>query len=81
MGKGSIEVSVQGPTDKGDMATLKIVDNGIGFVAKVGSKRLGLGLVQRLIQQVRGTSTVDRDHGTAWNIKFPVASIAAPALV
>jgi two-component sensor histidine kinase len=80
-GKGSIEVSVQGPTDKGDMATLKIVDNGIGFVAKVGSKRLGLGLVQRLIQQVRGTSTVDRDHGTAWNIKFPVASIAAPALV
>jgi two-component sensor histidine kinase len=71
-GKGSINVSVRSPLVDGGMATLKISDNGTGFIVEAGSKRHGLGLVQRLIQQARGTSTVDLDHGTAWNIEFPV---------
>jgi two-component sensor histidine kinase len=74
-GQGSISVSVRRPPDDGDMATLNISDNGTGFIAEAGSKRHGLGLVQRLVQQVRGTSTIDLDHGTVWNIKFPVASL------
>jgi two-component sensor histidine kinase len=41
------------------------------------SKRQGIGLVQRLIEQVRGSAVIESDHGTAWIISFPVADRAA----
>jgi hypothetical protein len=38
--------------------------------------------VRRLIQQVHGTSTVNSDHGTVWNVKFPIVStIPVPSAV
>ena len=68
--KGSIVVSVRHPT--GDIATMTISDDGAGFLAKAESKRHGLGLVRRLVEQVRGSAIVASDHGTVWTIKIPV---------
>jgi two-component sensor histidine kinase len=73
-GKGATIVSVRRATGDEDMATMTISDNGKGFRAKAESKRHGLGLVRRLIEQVRGTAMVNSDHGTIWTIRFPVAA-------
>jgi len=35
-----------------------------------------LGLVRRLVEQVRGSAIIDSDHGTIWTIKIPVERIA-----
>jgi two-component sensor histidine kinase len=71
-GRGAILVSVHRLAGDVDMATMTISDNGDGFKPKLGSKRHGLGLVRRLVQQVRGTATVDADDGTVWTIKVPL---------
>jgi two-component sensor histidine kinase len=68
--RGSIIVSVHCPD--GDTATMTISDDGAGFLAKAESKRHGLGLVRRLVEQVRGSASVDSDHGTVWTINIPV---------
>jgi len=73
-GKGATIVSVRRAAGDDDMATMTISDNGKGFRAKAESKRHGLGLVRRLIEQVRGTAMVNSDHGTIWTIRFPVAA-------
>jgi two-component sensor histidine kinase len=75
-GDGSITVSVRAPAkDAGHIATLTVSDTGSGFVPEFASKRHGLGLVRRLIQQVRGTLGVKSDNGTVWNVKFPVTPV------
>jgi two-component sensor histidine kinase/putative methionine-R-sulfoxide reductase with GAF domain len=79
--KGATNVSVRRPAEGVDMATMTISDNGKGFKAKAESKRHGLGLVRRLVQQVRGTATVDSDHGTVWTITFPVPDAVVSAAV
>jgi two-component sensor histidine kinase len=71
-GKGAIVVSVHRLAGDVDMATMTISDNGDGFKPKLGSRRHGLGLVRRLVQQVRGTAMVDSDDGTVWTIKVPL---------
>jgi two-component sensor histidine kinase len=76
-GVGSTSVSVRRAAGSDDMATMTISDNGTGFAAKAEGKRHGLGLVRRLIEQVRGSVTVDSDHGTVWTIKFPTVTDAA----
>jgi two-component sensor histidine kinase len=68
--RGSIVVSVH--RGDGDAATMIISDDGAGFMAKAESKRHGLGLVRRLVEQVRGSASVASDHGTVWTIKIPV---------
>jgi len=79
-GQGSIAVAISAPPVDGAMATLTVADSGAGFVADIGSKRHGLGLVHRLVQQARGTVALDCKHGTRWTIRFPIAeSAAAPA--
>jgi two-component sensor histidine kinase len=72
-GKGSIVVSLRRAAGDDKAAILTIRDNGPGFTPAVKSKRQGIGLVQRLIEQVRGTAVIESDHGTAWIISFPVA--------
>ncbi len=74
--KGSIVVSVH-RTD--DVATMTISDDGTGFPSKTESKRHGLGLVRRLVQQVRGSAVVESDRGTVWTIKIPVETHALGA--
>jgi two-component sensor histidine kinase len=73
-GKGKVSLSVQRDENVPCMATMIISDSGQGFSAKAENKRHGLGLVHRLVEQVRGTATVESGHGTVWTIRFPAAS-------
>jgi two-component sensor histidine kinase len=75
--KGSILVSVR--CNDGDFTTMRISDDGTGFKPKAESKRHGIGLVRRLVEQVRGSVTVASDHGTVWTIKIPVERTALAA--
>ena len=70
-GVGAIAVSAFRAAREADQAILIIRDDGIGFVTQAESKRHGLGLVRRLIEQVRGTVTLDATHGTLWTIMLP----------
>ena len=73
---GSIVVSVRRVHGEGDIATMTIRDDGTGFLAKAESKRHGLMLVRRPVEQVRGSAVVESGHGTVWTIKIPVERIA-----
>jgi len=73
-GKGKAKVSVHRDATEADMATMIVSDNGKGFKEKPDGKRHGLGLVRRLVEQVRGTVTLDVKHGTVWTIRFPTAN-------
>ena len=70
-GAGSIDVSL---TDgrPGEDTTLIVSDNGVGFAEKDDSGWHGLGLVKRLMEQVKGLATLVSDHGAKWTLKFPV---------
>jgi two-component sensor histidine kinase len=80
-GKGTTSVSVRNAVGDDNMATMTVSDNGKGFTPNGESKRHGLGLVRRLIQQVHGTSTVESEHGTVWTIRFPVSHAGASEAV
>jgi two-component sensor histidine kinase len=78
-GAGATNVSVKaGMPD--DMATIVVSDNGTGFTANIGSKRRGLGLVHRLVQQVRGTVAMTLESGTVWTIRVPKLQPVTAAL-
>ena len=67
---------------RSEPAQILFVDNGVGFTQNGTSKRRGLGLVKRLMQQVEGSAELRSDHGTAWTLKFPVPKPnAIPAAV
>jgi two-component sensor histidine kinase len=65
---GAIKVIL---TPSATCATLTIRDNGVGFVEPPLSKRHGLGLVRRLIEQIGGTVSVVSNHGTEWTLTVP----------
>lgn len=77
-GKGTIIVSVQSGLPDIRTMTITISDDGEGFKAPTESKRHGLGLVRRLVEQVRGTASLDSVDGTVWTINIPVPSSAFP---
>jgi two-component sensor histidine kinase len=54
-------------------ATMIIADDGVGFQPQAESKRHGLGLIRRLVEQVRGTVETVSTNGTTWTVGFPVA--------
>jgi two-component sensor histidine kinase len=68
---GAIEVVL---ARNGKGAILTIADNGIGFVEPASSKRHGLGLVRRLMEQIEGTVAVASAHGTRWTLGFPMTA-------
>ena len=70
-GTGSITVSLS-VNPQGDEATIVFADSGVGFTETGDSKRHGLGLMKRLIEQVSGSATLRSDHGAEWTLKFPV---------
>ena len=76
-GAGAITVAAHLTPGDASRATMIIHDDGIGFTAGAGGKRHGLGLVRRLIEQIRGAVTLDTDRGTLWTIRFPTASVRA----
>jgi two-component sensor histidine kinase len=80
-GTGSIIVSLQRTFGDIDIATMTISDDGEGFKTQAESKRHGLGLVWRLVEQIRGTATLDSENGTVWTIKIPVPhTVSSPAI-
>jgi two-component sensor histidine kinase/CheY-like chemotaxis protein len=70
-GGGTISISLH-RSSPADEATITLRDDGVGFAAKSESNRHGLGLVDRLMEQIQGRAEVRSDHGTAWTLKFPV---------
>jgi two-component sensor histidine kinase len=58
---------------KSTHATLTISDDGIGFIEPRLSKRHGLGLVRRLMEQIGGKVHVVSNHGTKLTLDFPMA--------
>ncbi|MEA2829417.1 MAG: hypothetical protein QOF22_165 [Bradyrhizobium sp.] len=72
-GRGAIHVSVRRVAGEPGQAILTISDTGGGFTAKVDGKRHGLGLVQRLVEQIRGTVSLSVEHGTVWSVAFGIA--------
>jgi two-component sensor histidine kinase/CheY-like chemotaxis protein len=73
-GTGSITVSLS-VNPQGDEATIVFADSGVGFAETGDSKRHGLGLMKRLIEQVSGSATLRSDHGAEWTLKFLVPQV------
>ena len=73
---GTITVSLQ-RSRTADEALLTVSDNGAGFVEQPGSKRHGVGLVRRLIEQVHGTAELRSERGSTWTFSFPIVAPAA----
>jgi two-component sensor histidine kinase len=80
-GTGTINVSIRAAIGNEVMARLVVSDTGSGFIPNIGSKRHGLGLVKRLVEQIGGTIRVTSDQGTMWDIRFPAPVPASEALV
>jgi two-component sensor histidine kinase len=76
---GSIAVSLRRPEADGE-AVLTVRDNGSGFTEQPSSKRHGVGLVRRLMQQVQGTADIQNDGGAVWVLRFPVAATSQEIL-
>jgi two-component sensor histidine kinase/ActR/RegA family two-component response regulator len=74
-GAGTISVSLLGGKP-GDEATITFADDGVGFRETGDSKRHGLGLVKRLMEQVDGSAELRSDHGAVWTLRFPIPTIA-----
>lgn len=77
-GAGAISVTLK-RTAGSAWATLTIADDGVGFVPQAESKRHGLGLIRRLVEQIGGTVDLAPSNGTIWTIGFPVATPAPSA--
>jgi two-component sensor histidine kinase/ActR/RegA family two-component response regulator len=73
-GVGTISVSLALAASR-DEAVVIFADDGTGFTEAGQSKRHGLGLVRRLLEQVNGSAAVTSDHGTEWTLKFPVPKV------
>ena len=58
-------------TDVAGAAILTVHDTGASFVEKPTSKRHGVGLVRRLMQQVHGSAEMRSTGGTCWVLRFP----------
>lgn len=69
-GRGEIAVTLRVLPDQ---ARLTVADNGVGFT-EVETKRHGMGLVRRLVQQVNGTISLQSSGGSTWTILFPLAT-------
>ena len=76
--RGTIAVTLRHAAGTSE-ATLTISDDGICLPAKIESKRQGLGLARRLMEQVAGTILPRTAAGTAWELRFPVAAMPQPA--
>jgi two-component sensor histidine kinase len=67
-GGGTISVSLR--PDGLDSASLMVSDDGRGFIEHGGSKRHGVGLVRRLIEQVGGSADYNARGGSVWTFHF-----------
>ena len=77
-GTGMISVSLL-RSQPGKEASIIFTDDGAGFCETGDSRRHGLGLVRRLMQQVNGSAALRSDNGTEWTLKFPVSVVPSVA--
>lgn len=68
-GPGTIQVKLIQEDHSG---ILTISDDGVGFTPTAESKRHGVGLIKRLMEQSKGTAELKSDNGTTWTLVFPV---------
>ena len=73
-GSGVIHVTLRAVSGAG---LLTVGDNGVGFV-EAETKRRGVGLVRRLVEQTGATLSVRSDQGTIWTINFPIFGDVPP---
>jgi two-component sensor histidine kinase len=71
-GLGTITVSLVVDETEG---RINFIDDGVGFKSTGDSKRRGLGLVKRLMEQIGGSAEVLSNSGTAWALKFPAPKL------
>ena len=57
---------------KDNTGILTISDDGPGFVQDKESRRHGVGLIKRLMEQAKGTAELKSDNGTIWTLVFPI---------
>jgi two-component sensor histidine kinase len=74
-GKGATGVTVRRSPEAHGMAILTVRDSGRGFKPGAEGKRHGIGLVRRLVEQIRGRLIIESDRGTVCTITFPVAAV------
>ncbi len=67
----SVTLSKDGLSNEG---MIVFTDDGVGLVETGDTKRHGLGLVRRLMQQVSGSAVLRSEHGTEWTLRFPAPS-------
>jgi len=67
--RGSVRVSLQG--GKAAELELRVEDDGVGHSKTTTTGSLGLQLVELLVQQLRGTLSIDAEGGTSVSIRFP----------
>jgi two-component sensor histidine kinase len=85
-GKGKISLHLQ-QSSIADEATIIFQDDGLGFVEKSRGARHGLGLVNRLMEQINGSAAlrsridIRAGGGTTWVLKFPVPKAVRPSAV
>ena len=72
-GKGAISVRVKNSGTEPAMGILTVRDDGKGFDASKETKRHGINLLKRLVQQLKGTFEVDTSKGSLWTSTFPIA--------
>jgi two-component sensor histidine kinase len=70
-GSGTIAIT-GGPAGAGGWGEVRVSDDGVGYVAAGESKRHGLSLVRRLMDQVLGRAEMRATSGTTWVLTFPV---------
>lgn len=73
--RGTISVTLSPGADP-NTATMIVADDGVGFVPEPQSKRHGVGLIRRLVEQVGGTVGLTSTGGTVWTIRFPAQALA-----
>lgn len=54
----------------GDMGSLTISDDGVGLAPQAQSKRHGVGLIRRLMEQEDGSAELITGPGTTWTLGF-----------
>ena len=67
--RGRIEISLH-QDETGDMSSLTITDNGIGFDPATATKGTGTKLMEGSLRQLDGSYTLDGDDGTRFSARL-----------
>jgi two-component sensor histidine kinase len=72
--RGAIGVRMR-QDEQPDQGVVTIAHDGFGYVPAAETRRHGVGLARRLMQQVEGTLDVAGGAGTVWTLRFPITPV------